>query len=316
MPFFSLLNLGCITAGSYFVRAISLVYSFLTQSKLPRYLHKPGPSWAFLTGATSGLGLSLASDLCSRGFNVILHGRNPDKLEKIRLELAAKFPDRKLDVVVLDAAVCFSPDRYVASRNVILEATSNRDVSLLINNVGVGHGLKGDFRAMTDQTSTTIDVLLDTNIRFMTHLTQIMLPGLKQCTPSLIINVGSLAELAMPYITVYSATKAYMSTFSKALDNEMRAEGVDVKVECMLFADIDTPVHQMKQSLMVVGSDHAAKCLLDRAGSISTWGSQPVGSPYWFHGFLFWACKVQPWWMLRGGLIKSLTNIKDRGKQD
>jgi hypothetical protein len=66
----------------------------------------------------------------------------------------------------------------------------------------------------------------------------------------------------------------------------MRAEGVDVKAECMWFGDMDTPAHPMKQSLMVVGADHVAKCLLDRAGNISVWGSQPVGSPYWFHEFL------------------------------
>lgn len=84
---------------------------------------------SFLTGATSGLGLSLTSELCSRGFNVILHGRNPEKLEKVRSELAAKFPDRQLDIVVLDAARCFSPDRYEVSRNAILKATANRDVS-------------------------------------------------------------------------------------------------------------------------------------------------------------------------------------------
>ena len=73
-----------------------------------------------------------------------------------------------------------------------------------------------------------------------------MLPGLKICTPSLIINIGSLSELAMPYATVYSATKAYISTFDKALDSEIRAEAVDVKVECMIFGDIDTPVQYIQ----------------------------------------------------------------------
>lgn len=295
---------------------MDLVYFYLSPSKLPRYLHTPGASWAFLTGSTSGLGLAHASELCARGFNVILHGRNLEKLERVRSNLATRFPDRQLDCIVLDAAGCFSPDRYENSREGILKATIDRDISLLINNVGVGHGLKGDFHAFTDQSSRNIDLVLDTNIRFMTHLTQIMLPGLKKCTPALIINVGSLAELAMPYIIVYSATKAYISTFTNALDSEMRGEGVDVKVECMLFADINTPVHQMRPSLMVASPEPAASCLLDRAGSLSNWGLQPVASPYWFHAFLWWACKVQSWWMLRGALIKSLTEIKDKGKQD
>jgi 17beta-estradiol 17-dehydrogenase / very-long-chain 3-oxoacyl-CoA reductase len=79
---------------------------------------------------------------------------------------------------------------------------------------------------LTDQSSATIDIVLNTNIHFMTHLTQIMLPGLKRCTPSLIINVGSMSELAMPYITVYSATKAYMSTFTKLLTRRCEPKGL------------------------------------------------------------------------------------------
>jgi NAD(P)-dependent dehydrogenase (short-subunit alcohol dehydrogenase family) len=143
-----------------------------------------------------------------------------------------------------------------------------------------------------------------------------MLPGLKRCTPSLIVNIGSMSELAMPYITVYSATKAFMSTFTKALDSGMRAEGIDVRVECMIFGDIDTPVHPMKQLLAVLGAEKAAKCVLDRVGSIGSWGSQPVETPYWFHGVLWWLCRIQPWWMLRAGLIPTLRGIKDKAKGD
>ena len=145
--------------------------------------------------------------------------------------------------MILDAAGCFPPKTYEASRNAILKVTNNRDVSLLINNVGVGHSIKGAFSALTDQSSTTIDVLLDTNIRFMTHLTQTMLPGLKQCTPSIIINIGSLAELAMPYISVYSATKAYMSTFTKAMDAEMHAECMSVLR--IVFSDIFSAISRL-----------------------------------------------------------------------
>lgn len=150
----------------------------------------------------------------------------------------------------------------------------------------------------------------------MTHLTQIMHPGLKGCAPSLILNIGSMSELAMPYITVYSATKAYMSTFTKGLDLEMRAEGIDVKTECMIFGDIDTPVHPMKLLLAVLGAEHATKCVLDRAGSVCSWGSQPVEIPCWFHGVFGWLCWIQPWRILRAGLIPTLRGIKDKAKED
>jgi 17beta-estradiol 17-dehydrogenase / very-long-chain 3-oxoacyl-CoA reductase len=104
-----------------------------------------------------------------------------------------------------------------------------------------------------------------------------------------------MSELATPYITVYSATKAFMSTFTKALDSGMRAEGIDVRVERMIFGDIDTPVHPMKQPLAVLGAAKAAKCVLDRVGSTGSWGSQPVETPYWFHGVPWWLCRIQPW---------------------
>jgi short-subunit dehydrogenase len=136
---------------------MGLVYSYLTPSKLPRYLHTHGSSWAFLTGSTSGLGLALASELCARGFNVILHGRDLEKLESVQSSLATRFPDRQLDCIVLDAARCFSPDRYQTSLERVLKITRGRDVSLFINNVGVGHGLKGDFRALTDQSYMGVD---------------------------------------------------------------------------------------------------------------------------------------------------------------
>jgi hypothetical protein len=108
---------------------------------------------------------------------------------------------RSTDILVLDITVCFSPETYEASRNTILNATNNRDVSLLINNIGVGYSLKRDFCALTDPSLITIDILLNTNARFMAshpnHASET-----KKGTPSLIINIGSLAQLAMPYITI------------------------------------------------------------------------------------------------------------------
>jgi len=96
----------------------------------------------------------------------------------------------------------------------------------------------------------------------------------------------------------------------------MRAERTDVKVECMIFGDIDTTVHPMNQSLAVLREEKAANCVLDRAGSIGSWGSHPVEAPYWFHGVLGWLCRIQPWWILRAGFIPTLRCIKDKAKED
>ncbi|KFY00629.1 hypothetical protein O988_03203 [Pseudogymnoascus sp. VKM F-3808] len=303
-------------AIEFILRLASFIASYIQPPKLLRYTRTKAPFWAIVTGSTSGVGLALCSELCSRGFNIILHGRDILKLKAVQSELVARFPKLECDILVLDAATCFSQKQYDISQNSILEATNNRTVTLLINNVGMGHNLDTDFRPFTSQAPPSIDTLLNTNISFMTHLTQIMLPTLAESTPALIINIGSLAELAMPYIAVYSATKAYISAFTKALDAEMHAENLDIKVECMLFGDIDTPVHPMKQSLAVLGAEDAARCILDRGGSMGSWGLPPVGAPYWFHGLLLWLCQIQPWSVLRAGFIHNLKAKQTHMRQD
>ncbi|RDL33259.1 Uncharacterized protein BP5553_08698 [Venustampulla echinocandica] len=305
MTLFSFLTLGYLTALTFLLRFAGFISSYLIPSKLPRYLH-PG-SWAIVTGSTSGLGLALATALCSRGFNVLLHGRDPEKLQRV-------FPDRECEILLLDAASCFSPESYESSQTKIHDAVTGKNVSLLINNVGIGHSIPlGNFRPLESHTPASINVLLNANITFMTHLTYLLLPTFSSATPSLILNIGSVAELAMPYLTVYSATKSYMSTFSKALDAEMRAEGKGVRVECMVLGDVDTPVHPMERSLSVLSAEEAAGWVLERAGGIGMWGGENIGAPYWFHGVLWWACRAQPWWALRAGIT---ANLREKVRKD
>lgn len=85
-------------------------------------------------------------------FNIILHGRDLEKLKTVQSKLLARFPDRECEVLVLDAAKCFSHEQYAISRDAILEATNGCHVTLLIDNVGIGHDPHRDFRAFTAQT--------------------------------------------------------------------------------------------------------------------------------------------------------------------
>lgn len=295
-----------------FLRAGAFIASSIQGSRIPSPSQADGGSWAILTGSTSGVGLALASELCSRGYNVILHGRNTEKLKAVQSDLRSRFPIAGCELLVLDAATCFSLENFDTSHNSISQVTENRNIVLLINNVGIGHNLTEDFRSLTSQSAASIDLILNTNIGFMTHLTRLLIPALSKGSSSFVINVGSLSELAMPYIAVYSATKAYISTFTKALDAEMRAENLGISVECMLFGDIDTPVHPMDQSLSVLRANKAAKCILDQGGWIGSWGLEPVGAPYWFHAVLLWLCQIQHWGLLRAGFIQ---NLKDKAKK-
>ncbi|KAH8654535.1 hypothetical protein BGZ60DRAFT_418708 [Tricladium varicosporioides] len=302
-------TLGYITAAACSLNILSAIYNhFLTPSRLYNYLRTTpsGKSWAIITGSTSGLGYGLATQLASRGFNIIIHGRNANKLNSLRQDLLSKYPRLRCEVLLLDATSCFSKDEYERSKKYIIEVTHDKPITLLINNIGVGHDITHDFRPMTEHTGTDIDILINTNVGFLTHLTHLLLPTMKAAAPGLIINIGSLASISMPYLSVYSATKAYINTFSLALDSELRQEGTDIKVESMVFGDIDTPVHRMDPSFAVLSEEGAAESVLKKAGTIAGIGGAGVGCPYWGHAFLGWVCEVQPWWMLRAGMGMAL----------
>ena len=87
-----------------------------------------------------------------------------------------------------------------------------------------------DFAPFTTQSVTQITELVDVNIRFLTYLTRYMHRLLtanarENGGRSMILNISSLADIGMPYLAAYSASKAFLTAFTKALDTEMKAEG-------------------------------------------------------------------------------------------
>ena len=81
--------------------------AMLAHIPLGRYLHPDKECWALITGASDGIGFGLAEELCLRGFNVILHSRNRDKLELKKRELEAQFPKSQIAIAVGDAGEGF-----------------------------------------------------------------------------------------------------------------------------------------------------------------------------------------------------------------
>ncbi|KAF4983041.1 hypothetical protein FZEAL_1441 [Fusarium zealandicum] len=215
----------------------------------PRNVLSPGsPSpqnaYALITGATSGIGRDLADDLCQRGLNVIIHGRDDAKVERVVQQLRDQHPSCEVKGLVLDAATAFSASGEPK------EATWNalawvKDVNLkvLVNNVGVGHDPTKDFVVFTDQTPASAN----------------------SSDPSFIINSGSLAEQGLPWISVYSGTKAYIMGFSKGLDTELKGEGQHVEVISALIGDTDSDGHKVGTSLFTPSSKAMAGMILDSA---------------------------------------------------
>lgn len=210
--------------------ASDLFLFFIHESNLPRFLSRSGDSWAFVTGASDGIGRGCAEELLSRGFNVVLHGRNATKLEGVKAELLKEFPNRKIRLAILDVAAS-ARDHAAVERLVSDLNADGVKISVLVNNVGGSGGLAKSWVPLHLREGKEIDYLMDINATFATQLTRAMLVQLFESKPALIINIGSLTgQLPSPYLTPYAGSKAYIGTWSRSLRAEMLCEKKDVEV--------------------------------------------------------------------------------------
>ena len=256
--------------GLYVVyRILDFTYlHFVRPTSLPRYFHAPGgrtaKPWALVTGASDGIGKGFAEELCFRGFNVILHGRNEEKLNKVKEELSAQWPDRMVRIIVIDA--------HHVSNDIAIEglamALKEVYITVLINNIGGAGPVHPAWRELHRRTGKEVDAFIDVNLRFSTHITRALLPILLRNTPSLVLNVGSIAgEIPTAYATVYSGAKAYNMAWSRSLRAEMVAEGKDVEVLGILVGMTQSGHEKRETSFFVPSSRRLACAALDKVGS-------------------------------------------------
>jgi short-subunit dehydrogenase len=175
-----------------------------------------------ITGASGGIGLALARISAAHGDDLVLVARSADKLQTIADEFAATY---KITAHVLptDLSHAQSPQMLVDQ-----VAAHNIQVDILINNAGFGD--YGPFAA-ADHTKTM--EMLQLNIATLTALTQLLLPGMLARRYGRIMNVASTAAFQPgPLMAVYYASKAYVLSFSEAVNEEVRGSGVSVTALC------------------------------------------------------------------------------------
>lgn len=166
-----------------------------------------------ITGATSGIGEGCARKFAAMGSNLILNGRNIEKLNQLKEELTA------LGVEVL--TLPFDVRDRAAMRAAIDSLQGPwQQIDVLINNAGLVIGVDKEFEGNLDEW----DIVLDTNIKALLSMTRMIVPGMVARRRGHIINIGSIAgDAAYPGGSVYCATKAAV----KALSDGLRIDLVD-----------------------------------------------------------------------------------------
>lgn len=179
-------------------------------------------STCLITGASAGIGTEFARQLAERGYNVTLAARRIDRLTELASEIEERYGVRAI------AVACDVTD--AAQRTELLDAIHARgdEVDILINNAGIG--TEGEFNSFSlDEHQRQIDV----NISALTAMTSLVLPHMLEADRGAILNVASTAAFQpIPRQAVYAASKAYVTSLSQALSQELRDTGVSVTVLC------------------------------------------------------------------------------------
>jgi len=175
---------------------------------------------AIITGASSGLGREFVRQLPEVFPEIECYwviARRTDRLE----ELAAALPDKQVKCLSLD--LCDPMSFMVLQEKLSVERP---DVALLVNNAGCGYlGNIGE----VDTASQTR--MIDLNLRALTAITNMTVPFMS--TGSCILNVSSIASFCPnPRLTVYSATKAYVSAYTVGAAEELKKRGITVTAVC------------------------------------------------------------------------------------
>lgn len=196
---------------------------------------------ALVTGGSSGMGLEYARQLAAKGYDLLLVSNQQEELAKAVEELS-----QASTVNVMSRYQDLAKETAAEELFSFCQA-ENLQIDILINNAGMFF-----FEELTTDNANKALTMMRLHIFTPTRLCVFFGEEMKKRGSGYILNMSSMAaKLPCPGITVYSATKAYLKSFSKSLYFEMRPYGVGVTTVCP--AAIATPLYKLKPSLLKLG---------------------------------------------------------------
>ena len=173
-----------------------------------------------ITGASSGIGTELARGLARRGYPLVLVARRRERLDDLAGELSNEY-SVGVDVMPLDLS-------DAESRQQLAERLRSEPIAGLCNSAGFG--TSGVFHTLPIERESEEVVL---NALTLMELTHAALPGMVERGGGAVLNIASIAGFQpIPFMAIYSATKAFVQTFSEAVHEELHGTGVSVTVLC------------------------------------------------------------------------------------
>lgn len=206
---------------------------------------------ALVTGASSGIGESIARYLHDMGFDLILVSRNLEKLEQLKKEFGRK--TKVIDMDLSSTYNCMS----------LYEMCKDLKIDCIINNAGFGDC--GFFL----ETSLDKELnMIDLNIKCVQILTKMFLNDFLKHNRGYILNVASMAAFAPgPLMATYYATKNYCLNLTEGISEELRQMGSNVYIGCLCPGPVDTNFNNtanVKFKIKGMSSEKVAKYAIDQ----------------------------------------------------
>ncbi len=178
--------------------------------------------WTLITGASAGIGKAFAEELAAGGSNLILTARRMERLEELA-EGLRKARGVRVECVAADLEQPDGPATIFA-----FTQAKGLSVDFLINNAGFG--AYGEFQKIDGARQAA---MVQVNCAAVVHLTHLYLPGMLERRSGDILILASTASFqAVPYMSVYAASKAFDLLFAEGLAQEVKGQGVRVCALC------------------------------------------------------------------------------------
>ena len=186
--------------------------------------------YAVITGASSGIGAEFAKRFAKEGYKLVLIARRKDRLEELKKSL-----DAECIIVTADLS-----DMEECKR--VAKELENIEVDVFVNNAGFGYC--GETLNIEDDIELN---MIDLNVKAMHLLTKLFLDKMVKKNKGYILNVASSAGLlpAGPYMSSYYATKAYVTSYTKGVAEELRRNHSNVYIGCLCPGPVDTEFNKV-----------------------------------------------------------------------
>lgn len=178
-------------------------------------------AYALITGASGGIGLAMARELAARKHDLLLVARSGQTLQQIAEDIRKKH-QVNVEVLAIDLSTPDAPKTVLTWIQ-----SSNFPVDILINNAGFGSwGLYDEIP------EAEFHGMMQLNMVTLANLCRLLLPILKKEKRSYILNVSSTAAYqAVPTLSLYAATKAFVLVLTRGLNWELK--GTSVTASCL-----------------------------------------------------------------------------------